>query len=327
MPSVSVIIPVYKVEKFIVRCVRSLMEQTLQDVEFIFVDDASPDGSIALLEDTLAEYPERASQTMILTHEANKGLPAARNTGLAKASGEYIYHCDSDDWVECDMLEKMYNAAKKNDADIVYCDFYISFEKNERYMSNPDYKTADELLKRGFLGGMAKYNVWNKLVRRSIYADNGITFPGGHNMGEDMTTIMLAACSERLKYIPEAYYHYVKLNAGAYSNTVSEKHLADIKFNMDRTISFLEARYGNALEREIAYFKLSNKLPFLISDDKEQYKRWAEWYPEANRYVMDNKDVPLRTRLLQWMAAKKLFFGVKLYYIFIYKFVYGVIYR
>ena len=327
MPSVSVIIPVYKVERFIVRCVKSLMEQTLQDVEFIFVDDASPDGSIALLKDTLAEYPERASQTVILTHEANKGLPAARNTGLAKASGEYIYHCDSDDWVECDMLEKMYNAAKENDADIVYCDFYISFEKNERYMSNPGYKTADELLKRGFLGGMAKYNVWNKLVRRSIYADNGITFPEGHNMGEDMTIIMLAACSERVKYIPEAYYHYVKLNTGAYSNTVSEKHLTDIKFNMDRTLGFLEKRYGNTLEMEIAYFKLSNKLPFLISDDKEQYKRWTEWYPEANRYVMDNKDVPFRTRLLQWMAAKNLFFGVKLYYIFIYKFVYGVIYR
>ena len=89
----------------------------------------------------------------IVSHDVNKGLPAARNTGLAEAGGDYIYHCDSDDWVEPDMLEKMLKAAEEKDADIVYCDFFLSFEKNERYMSNPDYSTADELLRRGFLGG------------------------------------------------------------------------------------------------------------------------------------------------------------------------------
>lgn len=327
MPAVSVIIPVYKVEKFIVRCVESLMEQTLKDVEYLFVDDASPDGSISLVKETISKYPDRIPQVKILVHEVNKGLPAARNTGMAEACGEYIYHCDSDDWVEKDMLEKMYDTAKTNGADIVYCDFYISFEKNERYLHNPEYATADELLRRGFLGGMCKYNVWNKLARRALYVDNGITFPEGHNMGEDMTMILVAACADKVAYLPEAMYHYVKLNTGAYSNTVSEKHLADIKFNMDRTIAFLERKYGDALEKDIAFFKLSNKLPFLISDDKEQYRRWKEWYPEANRYIMENKDVPLRTRLLQLMASGNFFLGVKMYYKFVYKFVYGVIYK
>lgn len=327
MPAVSVIIPVYKVEKFIVRCVESLMEQTLKDVEYIFVDDASPDGSISLVKETVAKYPDRIPQVKILAHGVNKGLPAARNTGMAEACGEYIYHCDSDDWVEKDMLEKMYDTAKTNGADIVYCDFYISFEKNERYMHNPEYATADELLRRGFLGGMCKYNVWNKLARRALYVDNGITFPEGHNMGEDMTMILVAACADKVSYLPEAMYHYVKLNTGAYSNTVSEKHLTDIKFNMDRTIAFLERKYGDTLEKDIAFFKLSNKLPFLISDDKEQYRRWKEWYPEANRYIMGNKDVPLRTRLLQLMASRNFYLGVKMYYKFVYKFVYGVIYK
>ena len=98
---VSVIIPIYKVEKFIERCVCSLMEQTLQEVEYIFVDDATPDKSIEVLERCLTLYPNRKS--VILHHAQNQGLPAARNTGLQVASGKYIFHCDSDDYVEQDM--------------------------------------------------------------------------------------------------------------------------------------------------------------------------------------------------------------------------------
>lgn len=109
--SVSVIIPVYNVGKFIERCARSLMEQTMDNVEYIFVDDASPDNSIQILQKVLADYPNRRDNVRILTHAENKGLPAARNTGLAVATGEYIFHCDSDDFVEPDMLEQLYGKA------------------------------------------------------------------------------------------------------------------------------------------------------------------------------------------------------------------------
>ena len=104
---VSIITPIFKVRNFIERCVCSLFEQTLQDVEYIFVDDASPDDSIEILKSCIERYPERKAQVTILTHEQNKGLPAARNTGLAVATGEYVFHCDSDDFVETDMLEEM----------------------------------------------------------------------------------------------------------------------------------------------------------------------------------------------------------------------------
>ena len=90
--TVSVILPIYKVEPFIERCVRSLMEQTLDDIEFIFVDDASPDQSVQIARRVVAEY---CRDVTFLSHTENKGLPGARNTGLAAASGEYIYHCDS----------------------------------------------------------------------------------------------------------------------------------------------------------------------------------------------------------------------------------------
>ena len=230
---ISVIIPIYKVEKFIERCVRSLMEQTLREVEYFFVDDASPDRSIEILHRSLADYPERKDQVRILTHEKNKGLPAARNTGLAVATGEYIFHCDSDDYVEREMLEEMYAKAKETGADFVWSDWILSFGQNERYMPTREYATPQGALK-GMLGGGMKFNVWNKLVKRSVYADNEIRFPDGYGMGEDMTMMLLCACASRVAYIPKAYYHYVKLNMGAFSQTFSEQHMIALKHNVER---------------------------------------------------------------------------------------------
>ena len=94
---VSVIIPIYGVEKFIGRCAKTLMQQTLKEVEYIFVNDATPDCSMKVLQEVLARYPERQNSVVVAVHETNKGLPAARNTGLQMAQGEYIFHCDSDD--------------------------------------------------------------------------------------------------------------------------------------------------------------------------------------------------------------------------------------
>ena len=308
-PAVSVIIPFFRVAPFIERCATALMEQTLSDIEFLFVDDASPDESHIILEKVLTKYPHR--QARIITHDKNQGLPAARNTGLAAARGEFIYHCDSDDWLETTMLEKMHRAAVEMDADIVYCDFFLSFETGERYMSNPSFSTGEDLLKKGFLAGAAKYNVWNKLIRKEIYDRTGIRYPAGHGMGEDMTVIMLTTTADKVVHVKEALYHYVKLNANAFSNTVSQKHLDDIRFNAARTIAYLEE--NGIGEKDIALFKLNTKLPFLFSENKKQYPLWKEWYPEANRFVFDNPNLPFRTKLVQWLAGKNQFWAVNLY--------------
>ena len=137
MAKVSVIVPIYNVSRFIKRCAESLLNQTLDDVEFIFVNDSTPDDSVDILKKVISDYPDR--NTMIINHEVNKGLPAARNTGLKVASGDYIFHCDSDDFVEPTMLNDLYNLACDEKADIVWCDWYLTFEKNERYMKQPDY--------------------------------------------------------------------------------------------------------------------------------------------------------------------------------------------
>ena len=189
MLKVSVIIPIYKVENFMERCARSLFEQTLtEEVEFIFVDDASLDCSVSIIHQCLNDYPERKNQTKILVHSQNKGLPSARNTGLQAATGKYVFHCDSDDYLDSGALEQMYEVAEQNRADMVWCDWYLSFAHSERYMKQPKYDSPVEVLK-GMLGGAMKYNVWNKLVSRRLYTDNLINFPDGHGMGEDMTMI------------------------------------------------------------------------------------------------------------------------------------------
>ena len=142
MPKVSVIVPIYNVEKYIERCLRSLFEQTLDDIEYIFINDCTPDNSMIILEKVLEEYPHRIKQVKIINHEQNQGQAGARTSGMKAMPGEYMIHCDPDDWVEVDMYEIMYAFANEINSDVVVCDFFHEFngstriEKNE-YISNP----------------------------------------------------------------------------------------------------------------------------------------------------------------------------------------------
>ena len=122
MIRVSVIIPVYNIRNFVGDCIRSLLSQTMQQgVEYIIVDDASVDGSFDIVMDLVKDNPH----FKVVRHERNLGLPAARNTGLGMASGEYIIHCDGDDFMEPEMVEKLYECAVHNKADMVWCDWYL----------------------------------------------------------------------------------------------------------------------------------------------------------------------------------------------------------
>lgn len=313
---VSVIVPIFKVEQFIEKCSRSLMAQTLQEVEYIFIDDASPDNSINRLQTVLDFYGDR--NITIVRHASNKGLPAARNTGLALARGEYIFHCDSDDYVEPDMLEKMYMEAVRTDADIIWSDWFLTYSDSERYMKQPAYTSPYDALV-GMLCGKMKYNVWNKLIRRSLYIDNDVKFPSGYGMGEDLTMLKLFCHAKKVSYLPKGFYHYVKLNLNAFSNTYSQRHLEELKFNAESAISYLIQTFGEVIEPYIIFFKQEIKFPFLITDSFEVYKRWCEWFPEANLNFFGNKDMSMRRRLLQWMAYKKQWWFIRLYYLVVYE--------
>ena len=162
MPKVSVIIPVYGVENYIERCARSLFEQTLDEIEYLFINDCTQDNSIDVLKKVLKEYPSRQSQVIIHHMDKNSGQAVVRQWGMTHARGEYIIHCDSDDWVSFEMYEKMLDFAKDKNYDIVYCDYYSSDGTNKNRVIQ---KTKSVLLQGP---------VWNKIVKRSIYTNNDI---------------------------------------------------------------------------------------------------------------------------------------------------------
>ena len=323
---VCVKITIYWVEHFIEHCVDSLMRQTIDDVEFIFVDDATKDSSIEILQTVVKRYPHRSNQIRLIRHIRNKGLPSSRNSGLSIAEGEYIFHCDGDDFADPDMLLDLYEKAKKEDADIVWCDWFLTLDNKERYMKQPQFATAMEALKAMLCGAM-KYNVWNKLVRHSLYTENHINFPDNNGMGEDMTMMMLFAVAKKVTYLNRAYYHYVKTNNNSFCQTYSDKHLVELYHNVMRIENYINTHFSCSLDRELHFFKLEAKFPFLISDgSRGQYQLWKEWFSESNSYIMQNTWISTRSRILQWCASKNLFGLVWLYYQVVMRFIYNVLY-
>lgn len=296
MALVSVLVPVYKVEQHIERCARSLFEQTLQDIEYVFVDDCSPDNSIAVLEKTAQEYPDR--QIKIVHHEKNKGLSAARNTAIRNATGKYWICCDSDDWVEPDMYESMLAVAEEENADIVCCGFVMEGEINK--VVSPDFvsETKEDIVDSKRFGLFAGAQ-WNKLVRAELYQKHGILTLEGVNMWEDIcVTYPLRLYSRKTVYIPDCYYHY-NVVGGSLSHGVDTDKL----IQMSKAIKFLETVFEKNNLKEEAYTLLNNmKLHvvdgLLYNFSIDNLRLIRKTFPEANVWKYDEWD--LRTKIKRW---------------------------
>ena len=182
---VSIIIPIYNCYKYITLCARSLFEQTLEGVEYIFVNDATPDDSIKILEAIIEDYPVRKPFVKIINLEKNGGVSNARNIGIQNATGEYVIHCDSDDWVDKDMFERLYKKAKETDADIVGCNFRHEYTDVQYDFHQQYADTVDENIRR-LINGRIFPSLCTSLTRRSLISDKNLSFPQGLNMGEDL---------------------------------------------------------------------------------------------------------------------------------------------
>lgn len=207
---VSVCIPVYKVEKCIERCARSLFEQTLTEgIEFIFVDDCSPDGSVDVLRRVLRDYPARGAQTRVIGLAANAGVANARNVALDAAIGEYVIHCDSDDWVERDAYERLYRIAREHDADVVCCKGDKELETHDVLgMIQEGECTGDEMIIRHMPSDV--FNPpWNKLYRRSTLLAGGVRYSVDCFAGEDMLfNVQAMRLCQRVVCVSDTLYHY-----------------------------------------------------------------------------------------------------------------------
>ncbi|MBD5196508.1 MAG: glycosyltransferase family 2 protein [Bacteroidales bacterium] len=224
---VSVIIPIYGVEDYIERCARTLFGQTMRSgIEYIFVDDCTPDRSVQILQETLKEYPERAEQVTILTHSVNKGLAATRKTGVRAARGEYIIHCDSDDWVEPEMYRLMYEEANRTHADMVVCDYINEYETgSEPVKQEFNANTTNQLI--DLIEWRLHTMVWLRMFRRSFYETFGMDTPDV-NRDEDFPVSFVAhALSSKVSYLPLPLYHYNRINPGSITARDSCRNFED----------------------------------------------------------------------------------------------------
>lgn len=207
-PAISVIIPIYNVEKYIERCLASVQAQSFTDFEVLMVDDGSPDRSAELAEKYTADSRFK------LIRQKNGGLGAARNTALAWAQGEYVAFVDSDDAVTADYLKKLYTAAEKNRADVVMCGYMLCDENGDHtrkkiLIKRPDVYTGEEIMNDLLRDVSVKCFVWNKLWKRSLFTDNGILFPTG--LFEDTYTVpLLIYAAERVAVIKDSTYIYTR---------------------------------------------------------------------------------------------------------------------
>jgi glycosyltransferase involved in cell wall biosynthesis len=306
MPKVTVIIPVYNVESFIEKCSCSLFDQTLDDVEYIFVNDATPDRSMEILNDVIARYPNRRGQIRILNHERNLGLPDARKSGIMAATGEYIIHCDSDDWVEPEMYEKMYDKAVAESADVVIAGFKRETPQGPVTVSVGNLPADVHVMFQELYRNKIPFYpcVWNKLFKRSIYVDNNILPYEGLALGEDVNlTFRLLFYARRLAVVDEPLYHYNCCNESAmsfnlHSYVTNWKSLKEI---LDKTVDFIDREGKGQFHLTARMLQFTHK-HYLFN--VRTYKLWRKTYPESHRHIFKFVKYPLYSRVIYSLVAR-----------------------
>ena len=284
-PSFSIIAPIYGVERYIVNCADSLLGQTYDNIQFIFVNDGTKDASIELLSKLIDKKYGALKDRIVIVNKLNGGLPAARRTGMQYATGDYILHVDSDDWVETDMVEKIAAKAVETDSDVIYFDFFKEYSTRSKLDQEREY-TSDSKMK--FIWGLFNYKaygyVWNKCVKRSLYEKNDIRFPS-YGMHEDIFLMaQLLYCAESIVHLHAALYHYRRDNPGSISAAKTRNRRRDSAMNMmdlyerymtDLYNSPIRDSYGEILLRtgwlSIRYgFGFFEKYPSLAENIRKQ---------------------------------------------------------
>ena len=298
MPSVSVIIPVYNAEKYIERCARSLFEQTLEDIEYIFVNDCSLDESIQILDQTMQYYPHRRSQVKVISHQANMGQAKTRLTGMQLAKGEYVIHCDSDDWVDSALYEKMYSIAKSNELDVVVCDLLLE-KVNTRDLRIGTRAGDVNTFILNLLFQKNPVSLCNKLIKRSLYSF--VTKYPTNDMGEDMAIVLqIVKFCKTLSYIQDAYYHYdcttMSITRRDTKAVVLSRAIQACK-NVDLAVAPYKDSQEDKIQAGITHLKFNQRKHFMpIINYLDVYKLWRNTFQEINTDVLFTKKVLIPTR-------------------------------
>lgn len=284
VPKVSILVPVYGVELYIEKCARSLFEQTYADIEYIFVNDSTKDRSIDILRSVMMQYPERIERVRIIEHVKNLGLAGSRNTAVAEASGEYILHVDSDDYLDENAVAALVRKADSEEADIVVFDMTLQFKMRSALQRSPFSNNKETYLKM-LISRQASGTVCGKLIRRDLYAAHHIENPLGADYGEDYCiTPRLVFFARKVVYLPEPFYCYVQYNENSYTKFITEKRADGLVMIISSLESFF--RDYNVYDRYIEDFnisKLKAKALILYFADRTVQKKYASLYREIPR--------------------------------------------
>ena len=253
MPKVSIIVPIYNVEKYLKRCVDSLINQTLQDIQIILVNDGSTDSSGEIAKQYAHDYQEK----ILYLEKTNGGLSDARNCGMLYAEGEYIAFLDSDDYIESNAYEEMYNKAIEENSDYVECDFIWEYPDKIKHDKRYEYKNKKEML------AFVRVVAWNKLIKRSIVEKNNIKFPKGLRYEDIEFTYKLIPYLNEFSYINKEFIHYTQ-RENSIANVQNER-TQEIFTVLDDVLEYYKKNgfydeYSEELEYNYARYLLCSSL-------------------------------------------------------------------
>lgn len=291
MPKVSVIVPIYNVEKYLEKCINSLLSQTLEDIQIILVNDGSKDNSGNIAK----EYEKNNKNRVIYVEKENGGLSDARNYGLKYATSDFIAFLDSDDYIEKNAYEEMYNKAIEENADYVECDFIWEFPNKIRVDKQYPYKNKKEML------SFVRVVAWNKLIKRQLITDNNLEFPKGLRYEDVEFTYKLIPFVNKFAYVDKPFIHYVQ-REGSIANVQNER-TAEIFTVLDNVIEFYKKnniyeKYRDELEYNYARYLLCSSLKRMckIKDKSIREKLLTEnWERLNSNFPNWKKNVILKT--------------------------------
>ncbi|MDR1005485.1 MAG: glycosyltransferase [Bacteroidales bacterium] len=288
--SVSVIIPIYNARVWIVKCCEGLFSQTLRDMEIIFVDDCSQDGSFEILQDEIKrvqEIKKNNGETMpevvLIQNEKNKGVALSRNLTLEKAKGKYVGFVDADDWITSDMYEKMYEKAIEEDSDIVWSDFYWSEEGYVRQDFPNDRMTCLEQMS---LTNMY-WTLWNKIFKRELFTENNLRM-SDFKVASDMITFKLFYYAVKVSYLPMAFYHYNRHTQNALTTNLYKQHykITPLVESLQEISSFFQSMPdGNSYRSIVFNLQVWFKNDFLHAVVcRQSLSIWRDLFPATHKF-------------------------------------------
>lgn len=279
---VSILVPFYKVEQYVGRCVESLFTQTYKNIEYVFVNDCTPDKSMEVINEMIDKYGI-SSQCKMIIHDQNQGISASRNDCLDNMTGDYFLFIDSDDYIDKDMVEMLVEAALKENADISGCGYIEEFADHSVQHPQKYTNNHDEMM-RAITLLTIKGVMWKLLVRSTIVTEHRdeVRFIPDRNMVDDyLFCCQIFYYAKRFAGVDRCMYHWIQYNPNNYTHTTIfavESQAAAIRKTED---FYREKGVYGVVEKSLLQRKFVSKLPLLLDKSCRDVRRWRNLFPES----------------------------------------------